>query len=190
MSNSIARTRIELKYTRPKIFRRIDVPLSFTLWSMHAVIQAAFGWDGDHLWAFFLGKNDLRKLDMYGQFGWGPDEEETETLRLKTLVDWGVRKFTYTYDFGDTWEHSITIQRVLAEEPNIEYPHLVAGACSDAIEDIGGISGFYRFVEVAKDPDHPDRRGFEERFTEDFMDSFDHNRFDKELVQGRLDGIM
>ena len=66
MPNSIARIRIELRYSRPKIFRRIDVPLSFTLWSLHAVIQAAFGWHGGHLWAFFLGNNDLRRLNLYG----------------------------------------------------------------------------------------------------------------------------
>ena len=84
MTNRIARTRIELRYSRPKIYRRIDVPLSFTLWSMHAVIQAAFGWDQSHLWAFFLGKNDQSRLNLDARLGWGPDEEETETLRLKT----------------------------------------------------------------------------------------------------------
>ena len=74
-------------------------------------------------------------------------------------------------------------------DPKTEYPHLVAGACSDLIEDIGGIWGFYQFVEAAQNPDHPDRQRFTEWIGEDFMNSFDHDRFDKKLVQDRLAGI-
>lgn len=189
MTGSVARIRIELRYSKPKIFRRVDVPLSFTLFSLHYVIQAAFGWDGDHLWAFQLGKKDLIRLRMHGRFGWGPDEEETELLRVGTLVDWGVKKFTYTYDFGDTWEHIVTVQRVLEADPNVDYPHLVAGACSDAIEDIGGMWGFYTFVEASQDPNHPQRPRFEEWLGESYLKEFDHEHFDKDLVQSRLDGV-
>ena len=189
MTERVARMRIELRHTQPKIYRRVDVPLSFTLHSMHFVIQAAFGWDGDHLWAFQLGRKDLGRLSLHSRMGWGPDEEETERLRLETLVDWGVKKFTYTYDFGDDWVHIVTIQRVLDADSDVDYPHLVAGACSDAIEDIGGIGGFYQFVEAAQDPDHPNRGRFEEWLGESFLNEFDLEHFDKELVQSRLDGV-
>ncbi len=189
MTKRVARVRIELRYTDPKIYRRIDVPLAFNLWSVHRVIQAAFGWDGDHLWAFSLGKKDQARLGLDFHFGWGPDEEETETLQLKTLVEWGVKRFHYMYDFGDSWDHIVTIQRVLDADSEVEYPHLVAGARSDAIEDIGGIWGFYRFMEAAQDRDHPDRDHFEEWLGEEFIQAFDHEHFDKELVQERLSGI-
>ena len=187
MIERVARIRIELKYTQPKIWRRVEVPLSFTLWEMNAVVQATFDWDGDHLWAFELGKPDRRRLGMMGHFGWGP--EEAEDMQIETLVDWGVKKFGYTYDFGDTWEHLLTIMRVLDADPRIKYPNLVAGANSAPIEDIGGIWGYYRFVEAAQDPNDPYHADLLERFREAYVKDFDHEHFDRERADRRLEHL-
>ena len=44
--------RIELKDSKPKIWRRIQVPVQFTFGQLHDVIQVAFGWENQHLHQF------------------------------------------------------------------------------------------------------------------------------------------
>ena len=131
MVDRVARIRIELRHTKPKIWRRVDVPLSYTLISLHRVIQAAFGWYGGHLFEFNLGGREFSERTTYPSgpdpFGWDP--EDAAKTNLQTIVDWGFKRFNYTYDFGDNWRHIITILRVLDADPAIEYPALVAGKC-------------------------------------------------------------
>ena len=184
MSQRVARIRIEVRYTNPKIWRRVEVPLSFTLEDFHSVIQAAFDWDGDHLWGFQLGKADLSKFRSVGRFGWGP--EGAYEVQLEALVNRGVKKLTYIYDYGDHWEHLITIMRVLDADPKTKYPNLVAGANCAPIEDIGGVGGFYDFVEATLNPNHPSREHFEEWFGEKELKEFDHEHFDADLVKSRF----
>ena len=39
----------------------------------------------------------------------------------------GVKKFRYTYDFGDHWEHVIQVEKVLEAEPKVQVPPLREG---------------------------------------------------------------
>ena len=185
MIQRVARIRIELKYTQPKVWRRVEVPMPYTLWDMNAVIQAIFDWDGDHFWAFSLRRVDFRKLGWNTHFGWSP--EEADDVRIQTLVDWGIKKFNYTYDFGDCWDHLLTVMRILDAAPGIKYPRLIAGANCAPIEDLGGISGYYSLLEAARDPNHPEREYYEERYSKSFLNDLIHEHFDKEGTDSRLE---
>ena len=35
---------VTLKHTEPAIYRRIEVPKTYTFWDLHVAIQDAFGW--------------------------------------------------------------------------------------------------------------------------------------------------
>ena len=64
----IARLRIELQELEPKIWRRIDVPLSMTLEALHEAIQMTMGWTSSHLWEFDIdgpcyGDPSFREFD-------------------------------------------------------------------------------------------------------------------------------
>ena len=190
MEERIARIRIELRHTKPKIWRRIDVPLSFTLTSLHEVIRAAFGWHGGHLSEFEIrGRRYSPPSPFDDAFDWEPFEpkpEDSGKIALQALVTAGIKKFNYTYDFGDDWRHIITIIRVMDASPGIEYPALVAGACRAPMDDIGGVWGFYNLAEAAADPSHPDRKELEEWHGKEFMENFDLEEFDDEWVRMRL----
>ena len=45
MSDAILRLKIVLADSEPPIWRRVEVPADMTLKDLHAVIQAAMGWD-------------------------------------------------------------------------------------------------------------------------------------------------
>ena len=49
---AILQVRIELRGTKPKVWRRVLVPQTITLLKLHLVIQAAFGWGHSHLHEF------------------------------------------------------------------------------------------------------------------------------------------
>jgi hypothetical protein len=57
---------------------------------------------------------------------------------------------------GDSWEHRIQIEKQLGADPEVSYPRFVDGAMRCPPEDVGGIPGFYGFLEAIADPRHPD----------------------------------
>ncbi|UOK73889.1 plasmid pRiA4b ORF-3 family protein [Ancylobacter polymorphus] len=75
-------------------------------------------------------------------------------LRLGALIDRGVTEFSYTYDFGDDWRHTITIEATAAADHATDYPRYLDGARRAPPEDVGGIPGFELFLEAIADPNH------------------------------------
>ena len=50
---------------------------------------------------------------------------DAKNIKLGALVERGVSAFSYTYDFGDDWRHSVTIENVTAADPTLDYPRFV-----------------------------------------------------------------
>jgi hypothetical protein len=65
-------------------------------------------------------------------------------------------KLLYLYDFGDSWEHEILVERIFAPEPGVEYPVCSEGARSGPPEDCGGIDGYADLLEALRDPKRDD----------------------------------
>jgi hypothetical protein len=53
---AIYQLKITLKYTTPPVWRRVQVAEDATLGGLHGIIQAAMGWENDHLHASRVGK--------------------------------------------------------------------------------------------------------------------------------------
>ena len=153
MTEPVARLRIELQEIQPRVFRRMDVPLSSTLLALHGIIQITFDWWDYHLFEFRVGDR------LYGK----PMEDDdfydrrvyrAAGIRLGTLIDRGVERFLYVYDFGDDWRHDIFIESVGDGEADTEYPAFVDGERRAPPEDVGGVMGFMGFLEAVLDPLH------------------------------------
>jgi hypothetical protein len=61
----------------------------------------------------------------------------------------------YMYDFGDSWEHRLTVTGIFAGTPGVSYPRYIGGERSGPPEDCGGIPGFYEVLEALADRSHP-----------------------------------
>lgn len=57
---------------------------------------------------------------------------------------------------SDSWEHDLWIEKVLTADPAVLYPRYIDGAGRSPPENVGGIPGFYRFLDALEDPKHPD----------------------------------
>lgn len=156
--------KIILLGTKPSIWRRLRVPGDANLGWLHAVFQVAMGWTNSHLHHFLTSDAryaDPRHTEDMG-FGEEPDQDETKA-RLMQIVPHEGDQFGYEYDFGDSWEHEITVEKIL--------PHAAAAAttahCLDGNracppEDCGGIWGYAELIKTLKDPKHPEHKAMQE----------------------------
>lgn len=148
---TIARLKITLHDVEPPVLRRIEVPLTIRLDRLHLTLQAAIGWTDSHLY-------EIRARDV----GWGvPDPDwgdgplDARKARLvDVLDDAGVKTLRYLYDFGDGWEHTIRIERLIDALPGVAYPRLIEATGRCPPEDIGGPWGYGEFLEAIADPKH------------------------------------
>lgn len=137
----IARLRIQLEDVVPAVVRRIEVPLSIRLSDLHRVIQAAMGWEDQHLHEFRLGRGKLAKTAIVADL-------VTRLTRSQS--------FHYVYDFRDDWLHAVTVEAIGPAEPEAVYPRLLEahGACPP--EDCGGAPGYAHLLEAIAAPGHED----------------------------------
>jgi hypothetical protein len=166
--DTIATLRIDLLDSDPPIWREVEVLTLMTLKQLHAVIQAAMGWEDSHLWEFEIARERI---------GSG----RAAKLRLHELLGPRKTRFTYIYDFGDCWEHQLTLTRTRAAEPGASYPRYVGGERAAPPDDCGGIPGFYAQLVALADPNHPDHEEVKE-----WLGDYDPEAFDELSIKNSL----
>jgi len=156
--------KVVLLGTKPPIWRRLQVPGDATLGWLHAVIQVAMGWTNSHLHHFLT--RDARYSDPRGSedmgFGGEPDRNEAGATLMQVVPGKGAR-LRYEYDFGDSWEHEITVAKILP--PDAAAP--AAALCLDGAracppEDCGGVWGYADLLEKLGNPKHPEHQSMQE----------------------------
>jgi hypothetical protein len=176
-SDTVFRLKIALKYLTPPIWRRIETP-DCTLWDLHAIIQCSMPWYDYHMWDFTITRDER----------YGPEDDaemdysDAGRVKLSHLVARGVKKFTYMYDFGDSWDHLITFEKPVARDPKVKYPRCVAGERAGPPEDCGGFPGYEYLLEILADPKHPE---YEERL-EWLGEAIDPEAFDLAAINSNL----
>ncbi len=105
-----------------EIWRRIEMPGDLTLYDLHRAIQEAFGWDNDHLYAFFLsGKAWDAKSEIEGDpmGGGGADDVMLQQLNLHQR-----QKILYIFDFGDDLRHIVRVEKIIPDgvDAKLSYP--------------------------------------------------------------------
>jgi len=148
--------KITLRDIKPPIWRRIQVPETYTFWDLHVAIQDAMGWSDYHLHEFEMVDPSTGLKVNIGM----PDEDFGREILLgwkQKIADYFSvenRSADYTYDFGDNWEHIIKLEKILPRDKNVDYPICIAGKRACPPEDCGGIWGYENFLEIINDPDN------------------------------------
>lgn len=172
--------KIQLKgITSPPVWRRVLVPEDFSFYKLHQIIQGAFGWQDYHLFQFCE-----KEFDSFEVIGIpDPDFDEFDTkdskkIKINKIFKSEGQKYTYIYDFGDNWEHTITLEKILA----FKFPvgELVDGKGACPPEDCGGIHGFNEMKKILSNPKHPEYESMVEWLELDDDEPWNASEFDME----------
>jgi Plasmid pRiA4b ORF-3-like protein len=181
----IYQIKVTLKNSKLPIWRRIEVRGDATLGELHAIIQMAMGWNNSHLHHFIVGKSpNLRFIGAPAPYEVDDmtDEENEDQITLGQVLSAAKPKITYEYDFGDSWEHEVVLEKVVEAEAGAHYPRCVAGENACPPEDVGGVWGYVDFLQAINNPEHNQH----EEFLEWVGGEFDPEKFDLEAVNELL----
>lgn len=182
----ILRVKIALRDVDPPIWRRIEIPATGTFWDLHVAIQNAMGWEDAHLHAFQVRNPETGAVD---EIGIPSEDEDLADPTVEILPDWvtPLRAYwtrpgdraEYLYDFGDDWQHEITLEAIGSREGKTTYPRCLDGARACPPEDCGGPWGYMDTLARRADPKHPE---YEETIRW-LGEGFDPEAFDPRAVR-------
>jgi hypothetical protein len=176
--SSIYQIKISLIGAKPPIWRTVLVASDIKLSAFHGVIQAAMGWTNSHLHQFIANKK------FYGVCDEDFDmevEDETQYM-LAQLLKKEKDSLIYEYDFGDSWEHNILLEKILPFDAGITLPVCLKGKRACPPEDCGGIWGYEELLKIISDPEHPEN----EEMLDWLGGEFDPEEFDLEDINEDL----
>lgn len=165
----IYQLKVTLTGFRPPIWRRLLIASDATFFDLHSLIQDAFDWEDYHLHSFKgyrnKGKKRIYIQDPITNEEWQypvaeellpPIEERDEFLnehetKLSKYLNQEFPKFTYEYDFGDSWIHEIVLEKDLEKQSGVQ-PTLTAGQRLGPPEDSRGwIHNAEEIVKASRD---------------------------------------
>jgi hypothetical protein len=153
---STLRVRVELVDSTPPIWRTLEVPAELTLDLLHDALQVAFGFTNSHLHRFAL-VNDPFGREFEGiltpfDVAEGDVGRLESELRVDQLLATPGDQLLYTYDFGDDWEHLLTLETIEPTPTATDAPapvRCIAGGRRGPAEDVGGVHGWEHLLELA-----------------------------------------
>lgn len=140
------------------ISRDIIIPATMTFHALHYAIQKFFGWQNSHLHHYSIPEIDFEEITQNKFYDWGrlcgilfryPSDNDADL---------------YSYDYGDNWKVKITCSGVYYDRDDFaqkergadagqllqlmkeEIPVCVATDGLGVLDDVGGMSGFCRFL--------------------------------------------
>ena len=177
----IYQIKVTLSDSKPPIWRRILVPGDRSLAKLHHILQAAMGWYDAHLHQFIVGGvyYGVPHPDYF------MDVKDERRVRLNQIAPAAKSKFVYEYDFGDSWEHELLVEKILPPEQGVRYPICVKGRRACPPEDVGGVWGYAGFLQAIQDPDHPEHKNYMQWIGGEF----DPEAFDLDEINAALRGL-
>ncbi len=183
--------KVSLKGARPPIWRRIQVPGNIKFDTLHEIIQIAMGWQNSHLYSFDLDDVFIEapKSEEESDFSLPSFREQFDASKeqLDNWVSEEKSKFTYTYDFGDNWEHSILVEKIEENPKKLDHPVCLKGKRACPPEDCGGMYGYKILVDSISGNEQDE--DVDDEYREYLLSNhtyFDPEEFDLEFVNTML----
>jgi len=185
--------KITILGSQPKIWRRVEVHSGLTLHDLHFVIQNVFMWNDSHLHHFLvppggkLTQTALRNATRYHVMPPDLSFDDTADLRADEAMVGRIftadcKQIVYEYDFGDSWDHLIKLEKRSAGGDQNHIPVCLGGENAAPFDDMGGIYGYYNWVAALHDKSNEMYQDAVDYLGEDF----DPGVFDLALANDRL----
>jgi hypothetical protein len=106
-------------------------------------------------------------------------------FKLSQVIYGAGQRLTYEYDFGDSWDHTLLVEKILPPEEGVRYPLCLKGKRAGPPEDVGGVWGYEDFLEAIRDPHHSEH----EQYLTWVGGEFDPEDFNLEDINAGLRGM-
>jgi hypothetical protein len=178
--------RVVLVDSAPPIWREVELGSDLRLDRVHEILQTAVGWTNSHLHKFIPDPaGSAGGVSLVTPF----DVEEGETgvlesdVRLDQLLRQVGDTLTYVYDFGDYWQHTVTLQSIRPGSADVA--RVMGGERAAPPEDVGGISWYETLVQAAENPGSKEWSEYQDEIR---LRGFDHliGEFDLEEANAAL----
>jgi hypothetical protein len=173
---------ISITFSDPLIWRRVQVPGTFTLAQLHDIIQLSMGWSDSHVHQFLVGKisyeptrrsNVPRESKRFDEYKY----------KLHSLEE-GMRFiFTYLYEAGEGWEHEIQLEEIVPPTRQLKHPILLSGEMACPPETVGDIHEYHQLITALESPDSKNQNNLYELTG---RPDFDPSYFDLEAAKKRV----
>jgi hypothetical protein len=172
--------KLTLKHIEPTIWRRILIHPEITLKRLHQIVQKLMGWYDYHLYQFRAKEQVFsppgEEIDLMSR------RPQSVNIPISWLVSYQVKSLIYEYDFGDGWEISVRLEKVLDKPDFNQAAICLGGERAGPLEDSGGPFGYMEKLEIMKDPDHEDYA----ELVEWMPPNYDAEQFDIDSVNKTL----
>ena len=185
-NDTLFQFKITLLDSKPLIWRRIQVT-DGTLDELHEHIQTSMGWTNSHLHHFRIGEQLYGDPMLMEESMEEMDYKDSTRTRISKIVPKTGKRlsFMYEYDFGDGWEHDVLFEGCPQKEPGQKYPLCLEGERACPPEDVGGIGGFYEFLDAIGNKRHKQHKEMLEWIVGDFdPEKFDAKQATSEMKKG------
>ena len=144
-NNKTLTLRIQLDgMKKPPLYREVKVAGNIRFSTLHSIIQIAMGWENDHLHDFTT--KDGKKIGIPYDDNFDTLDYNEDDLFISTYLNSVGSKIYYEYDFGDGWEHTISVVDI--EDGAIAHPQVIKSKGGKVVEDCGGIWGLQTLRDI------------------------------------------
>lgn len=186
--------KIQLKnITKPPVWRKVRVASFYTFEDLHEIIQMAMGWEASHLHQFIVGERRSANAICIAM----EDSEIEDFFNGEVLLEAEVTldqflknpkdKLLYEYDFGDGWEHEVTLEAVHDFDKKLVTPFVLSGKGACPPEDCGGAGGYEGLKIALENPKSPEHKSAREWMGLEKGEKYDPTEFDIDEANSDLE---
>lgn len=188
----ILQLKITLNNIKPEIWRRFLVEDNINFHQLHKIIQTVMGWEDYHMYGFIfedvsiIGQGEGFCVDsVWLNFKIRGKTLEGDRTKINNYSTKENMEFLYVYDLGDTWEHTIFVEKILERDKAQKYPLCIAGDRNCPPEDCGGVGGYEHLLEVKKNKNHKE---YNELIVDWLGEDYESELFVLDWVNAKLHG--
>jgi hypothetical protein len=123
-SNNVYQIKVSLTGAQPPIWRRLLIEPGTTFQDLHRIIQVAMSWQASHL-HLFQAEDGRLVGDLAEDFDGMMNFVDESIVSVSSLLAREGQSLKYEYDFGDSWEHEVKLEKILPGNSSEPLPRCV-----------------------------------------------------------------